>query len=158
MVDLFLKSMQVFASQDVSWWTGVTCGLLWCVYQLFVLSFWRHPCFLIGLYLDRLFVIKSSHVICIDNQMVIDCWEASVLAPNGEHSAQCQRAVPERGNRFIQYCLWAPQSGVGLVLALSPLYSTAKTEDNCSWTSWGRADISPDRSVTSFCARRKTVD
>ncbi len=27
-------------------WTGVvwiTCGLLWCFYQLFGLSFWRHP-------------------------------------------------------------------------------------------------------------------
>ncbi len=29
-------------SQDVNWWTGV-CGLLWCFYQLFGLSFWRHP-------------------------------------------------------------------------------------------------------------------
>ncbi len=30
----------------VNWWTGVvwiTCGLLWCVYQQFGLSFWRHP-------------------------------------------------------------------------------------------------------------------
>ncbi len=28
------------------WWTGVmwiSCGLLWCFYQLFILSFWRHP-------------------------------------------------------------------------------------------------------------------
>ncbi len=25
-------------------WSGViTCGLLWCFYQLFGLSFWRHP-------------------------------------------------------------------------------------------------------------------
>ncbi len=33
-------------SPDVNWWTGVvwiTCGLLWCFYQLFGLSFWRHP-------------------------------------------------------------------------------------------------------------------
>ncbi len=22
---------------------GITCGLLWCVYKLFRLSFWRHP-------------------------------------------------------------------------------------------------------------------
>ncbi len=32
--------------QDINWWTGVmwiTCGLLWCFYQLFGLSFWRHP-------------------------------------------------------------------------------------------------------------------
>ncbi len=31
---------------DINWWTGVvwiTCGLLWCFYQLFGLSFWRHP-------------------------------------------------------------------------------------------------------------------
>ncbi len=36
----------VFASQDVNWWTGVvwvTYGLLLCFYQLFGLSFWRHP-------------------------------------------------------------------------------------------------------------------
>ncbi len=29
---------QLFSSQDVNWWTGVvwiTCGLLWCFYQLF---------------------------------------------------------------------------------------------------------------------------
>ncbi len=33
-------------SLDINWWTGVvwfTCGLLWCLYQLFGLSFWRHP-------------------------------------------------------------------------------------------------------------------
>ncbi len=38
--------MQLLSSQDVNWWTGVvwiTCGLLWCFYQLFGLSFWRHP-------------------------------------------------------------------------------------------------------------------
>ncbi len=31
---------------DLIWWTGVmwiTCGLLWCFYKLFRLSFWRHP-------------------------------------------------------------------------------------------------------------------
>ncbi len=41
MMDLFLLS-----SQDVNWWTGVVWiiyGLLWCFYQLFGLSFWRHP-------------------------------------------------------------------------------------------------------------------
>ncbi len=46
MMDLFLTNMQLFSSQDVNWWTGVvwiTCGLLWCFYQLFGLSFWRHP-------------------------------------------------------------------------------------------------------------------
>ncbi len=38
--------IDLFASQDINWWTGVvwtTCGLLWCFYQLFGLSFWRHP-------------------------------------------------------------------------------------------------------------------
>ncbi len=43
---LFLTVTQLLASQDVNWWTGVvliTCGLLWCFYQLFGLSFWRHP-------------------------------------------------------------------------------------------------------------------
>ncbi len=42
MLDLF----QLLSSPDVNWWTGVvwiTCGLLWCFYQLFGLSFWRHP-------------------------------------------------------------------------------------------------------------------
>ncbi len=35
----------ILSSQDVNLWTGVvwiTCGLLWCFYQLFGLSFWRH--------------------------------------------------------------------------------------------------------------------
>ncbi len=34
------------ALKYINWWTGVvwiTCGLLWCFYQLFGLSFWRHP-------------------------------------------------------------------------------------------------------------------
>ncbi len=46
MMDLFITNMQLLASQDVNWWSGVvwiTCGLLWCFYQLFGLSFWRHP-------------------------------------------------------------------------------------------------------------------
>ncbi len=46
MMNLFPKNMQLFASQDINCWTGVvwiTCGLLWCFYQLFWLSFWRHP-------------------------------------------------------------------------------------------------------------------
>ncbi len=43
---LNLKNTRFLSSQDVNWWTGVvwiTCGLLWCFYQLFGLSFWRHP-------------------------------------------------------------------------------------------------------------------
>ncbi len=43
---LFLKNMQLFTSQGINWWTGVvwiTCRLLRCFYQLFGLSFWRHP-------------------------------------------------------------------------------------------------------------------
>ncbi len=46
MMDLFQTNMQLFTSQDVNWWTGfvwITCKLLWCFYQLFKLSFWRHP-------------------------------------------------------------------------------------------------------------------
>ncbi len=37
---------QLFASKDINWRTGVVwvaCGLLRCFYQLFGLSFWRHP-------------------------------------------------------------------------------------------------------------------
>ncbi len=44
--DLFLTNMKPLASQDVNWWTErvwITCGLLWCFYQLFGLSFWWHP-------------------------------------------------------------------------------------------------------------------
>ncbi len=38
MMDLFLTKTQLFISQFVNWWTGevwITCGLLWCFYQLF---------------------------------------------------------------------------------------------------------------------------
>ncbi len=38
MMDLFLTNTQLFFTQDVNRWTGVvwiTCGLLWCFYQLF---------------------------------------------------------------------------------------------------------------------------
>ncbi len=38
--------MQFFTSQDINWWIWVVwifCGLLWCFYQPFGLSFWRHP-------------------------------------------------------------------------------------------------------------------
>ncbi len=45
-MNLFITNTKLFTLQDVNWWTGVmwiTCGLLWCFYQLFGLSFWRHP-------------------------------------------------------------------------------------------------------------------
>ncbi len=42
MMDTFCINTQLLSSQDVNWWTG-WCGLLWCFYQLFGLSFWRHP-------------------------------------------------------------------------------------------------------------------
>ncbi len=41
-----LLKTQLFALQDVNWWTRVTlisCGLMWCFYQQFGFSFWRHP-------------------------------------------------------------------------------------------------------------------
>ncbi len=45
--DSFLKyKLDLFTTQDINWWTEevwVTYGLLWCFYQLFGLSFWRHP-------------------------------------------------------------------------------------------------------------------
>ncbi len=46
LMDLFLRNTQLLSSPDVNWWTGVvwiTFGLLCCFYQLFGLSFWRHP-------------------------------------------------------------------------------------------------------------------
>ncbi len=36
---IYLFQTQLFTSQGVNWWTG----LLQCFYQLFGLSFWRHP-------------------------------------------------------------------------------------------------------------------
>ncbi len=45
-MNLFITNTQLFISQDVNWRTGVVwifCGVLWCFYQLFGLSFWRHP-------------------------------------------------------------------------------------------------------------------
>ncbi len=45
-MDLFPTNTQLLSSPDVNWWSGVVwiiCGLLWCFYQLFGLSFWRHP-------------------------------------------------------------------------------------------------------------------
>ncbi len=45
MMDFFLTNMQLFTTQDVNLLTdGLEwCGLLWCFYQLFEISFWRHP-------------------------------------------------------------------------------------------------------------------
>ncbi len=40
LMNLFCTNVQLFASQDIIWFA---CGLLWCFYQLFGLSFWRHP-------------------------------------------------------------------------------------------------------------------
>ncbi len=42
---ILITNMQLFTSQNVNWCTGVVwiCGLLWCFYQLFRLSFWQHP-------------------------------------------------------------------------------------------------------------------
>ncbi len=45
-MDLFITNMQLFASWYINLWTGVmwiTCGSLWCSYQLFEFSFWWHP-------------------------------------------------------------------------------------------------------------------
>ncbi len=39
--NIFMELFQLLSSQDVNWW--ITCGILWCFYQLFGLSFWRHP-------------------------------------------------------------------------------------------------------------------
>ncbi len=43
---LMMDLLQLLSSPDVIWWTRmvwVTCGLLWCIYQQFGLSLWRHP-------------------------------------------------------------------------------------------------------------------
>ncbi len=44
--DLFLTNTRHSTFQVINWWTGVVWivdYLLWCFYQLFGLSFWRHP-------------------------------------------------------------------------------------------------------------------
>ncbi len=46
LMDRFLTNMQIFALQDVNWWTGVvwiTCVFLWCFLSDVWLSFWWHP-------------------------------------------------------------------------------------------------------------------
>ncbi len=40
---LLITNIQIFASQYVYWVVWIIYGLLWCFYQLFELSFWRHP-------------------------------------------------------------------------------------------------------------------
>ncbi len=45
MIHLFITKRSLL-HQHINWWNGVvriTCGLLWCFYQLFGLPFWRHP-------------------------------------------------------------------------------------------------------------------
>ncbi len=42
MMGLFPSNTQLFMSQDVNWWTGVV-WIIVMFYQLFGLSFWRHP-------------------------------------------------------------------------------------------------------------------
>ncbi len=42
MMDLFFKNIQLFTSQYVNWWSGEVCIIV-MFYQLFGLSFWRHP-------------------------------------------------------------------------------------------------------------------
>ncbi len=37
--DEFISNTQLFTSQGVNWWIGV----VWIIYHLFGLSFWRHP-------------------------------------------------------------------------------------------------------------------
>ncbi len=42
---LFITNTEILNSQD-TWWSGgvwIICGLFWCFYQQFGLSFWRHP-------------------------------------------------------------------------------------------------------------------
>ncbi len=38
-MDWFLTNMQIFASQDINWWTEVVCIIV----MFYRLSFWRHP-------------------------------------------------------------------------------------------------------------------
>ncbi len=42
MTDLFFTNTQLFTSQEMNWWIGVV-WIIVIFYQLFGLSFWRHP-------------------------------------------------------------------------------------------------------------------
>ncbi len=56
----------LFTSKDVNWWSGVmwiTCGLVWCFYQLFGL--WRQP-----------FAAVHFHA---EDPLVIKWWNATFL-------------------------------------------------------------------------------
>ncbi len=85
--------MQLFASQVVNWLTGVmwiTCGSLWCFYQLIGLSFWRHP-FTAEDPLVRKWCNAKFLQICSDkeNKLILDDLTAGVpkLNPGGLISA-----------------------------------------------------------------------
>ncbi len=67
---LFITKKELFTSQDVNWWTVVVwiiCGLLWCFYQLFGLSFWRHPFTAEDLLLSK-WCNAEFHQICSDEE------------------------------------------------------------------------------------------
>ncbi len=62
-MDLLITNTLIFASQDITWWTGVvwiTCGLLWCFYLLFGLSYWRHPFIAEDPFVSKLIYILDS--------------------------------------------------------------------------------------------------
>ncbi len=44
----------------------ITCGLLWCFYQLFGLSFWRHP-------------FTAEHPLLSNSSHIFSCWNICKL-------------------------------------------------------------------------------
>ncbi len=62
---------------DIDCWTGVVwiaCGLLWCFYQLFGLSFWRHPFTaedpLVSKWWNAMFLIWNKLIYILDSLRV----------------------------------------------------------------------------------------
>ncbi len=66
LIHLFLTNEQLFTSQDVNWLTW--SGFLWCFYQLFGLSFWRHPFTAEHPLVSKWWYIKF-HQICSDEEV-----------------------------------------------------------------------------------------
>ncbi len=104
LMDLFIINAQLLSSQDVNWWTGVvwiTCGLLWCFYQLFGLSFWRDP-----------FTADSMHFSKSDEETISSTpWMAWVSASltNFHFWLNCSLSVICLGNKvcYLEQFLWS---------------------------------------------------
>ncbi len=92
--------MQLFTSQDEEL---ESCGILWCFYQLFGLSFWRHP-----FTADDLLVSKWWNAtflqICSDKDFVLFVWLSYPIWPQ-----KTTEGSPDRYRLVDATELWAPE-------------------------------------------------